>query len=71
MAWVGILIGTLAGISTAVLGYAAFGWPLWACLLAYPAAGVLTAALVIAALMLRRPPLGPELQLTSFRPAAA
>ncbi|MFW8594390.1 hypothetical protein [Cribrihabitans neustonicus] len=53
MAWVGIFLGTLAGLLAAGLAYAGLGWPLWASALLYPAAGTSTAVLVILLLALR------------------
>lgn len=60
MAWAGIVIGMAAGICAAVLGYTAAGMPLWLSLLMYPAAGTAAAVLVIAVLLLRSYPSGPD-----------
>lgn len=72
MAWVGILFGTIAGICAAVLGFAVWSLPLWACLLLYPAAGVIVTAAVILLLLLRRTPAPETLRpVPARRPAAA
>jgi hypothetical protein len=60
MAWAGIVIGMVAGICAAVVGYTAVGMPLWLSLLMYPATGTTVAVLVIAALLLRDLPAGPS-----------
>lgn len=58
MAWIGIFAGMVTGLLTAALGFAVMDWPLWASALAYPAAGTVTAALIILLLALRAPASG-------------
>ena len=53
MAWAGIILGMIAGLAAAILGYAAAGLPLWASLLMYPAAGTAVAVPVIGLLAWR------------------
>ncbi|MDC0659643.1 hypothetical protein N6L27_16700 [Leisingera sp. SS27] len=50
MAWAGIILGMVAGLCAAVMGYAFAGLPWWACLLIYPVAGTAVALLATALL---------------------
>lgn len=54
MAWVGLIVGTIAGILASVVGYTLWSLPLWLSLSLYPLAGSASAMLVIAILFLRR-----------------
>ncbi|QDI74747.1 MULTISPECIES: hypothetical protein [Leisingera] len=59
MAWAGIFLGVIAGLFAAVYGYAAFGLPVWLCLLMYPAAGTAVTLAATALLAWRSFPPGP------------
>ncbi|OED49042.1 hypothetical protein [Leisingera sp. S232] len=59
MAWAGIILGVIAGLAAAVLGFAAAELPLWVCVLIYPAAGSVAALLTTAFLYWRSNPAGP------------
>ncbi|MEK0165283.1 hypothetical protein VWZ88_06320 [Phaeobacter sp. JH20_36] len=55
MAWIGIIVGTFAGIFSAVAAYTLYALPLWYSLLLYPTVGT-TAAIVTMLAMLHLPP---------------
>ncbi|MFS4580687.1 hypothetical protein [Phaeobacter sp. C3_T13_0] len=55
MAWIGIIVGTFAGMFSAVAAYTLYALPLWYSLLLYPTVGT-TGAIVTIFIMMQLPP---------------
>ena len=53
MAWIGVFLGTLAGLASSILACALWELPIWAALLLYPVTGSAIAVAVILLFMLR------------------
>lgn len=53
MAWIGIILGTIAGLVTSISACVLWDLPLWAALLLYPAIGSAVAISIILLLFFR------------------
>ncbi|APX15501.1 hypothetical protein K4K96_12310 [Phaeobacter inhibens] len=62
MAWIGIIVGTFAGVFSAVAAYALYALPLWYSLMLYPTVGTTSAILTILVMIHLPPGLRPMAQ---------
>ncbi|MCE8537712.1 hypothetical protein KBY27_09605 [Ruegeria pomeroyi] len=53
MAWIGVFLGTFAGLACSILGVLFWNLPLWAALLLYPVTGSAIAVSVVVLFLLR------------------